>query len=84
VKAVVTSVSQVSKSSHLVLVCVGVTHEKDLWKHLCVEDSDRESRSQLGSKGKLRTILRLGGRVEPAEVGMLRQLPRYPSTFHRM
>jgi hypothetical protein len=30
-----------------------------------------ESKSQSESKGELRTILRLGGRAEPTEVGVL-------------
>jgi hypothetical protein len=71
VKVVVTSVGHVGKSLCLVLVRTGVTPKKDLWKHLCVEDSCGESKSQSDSKGRLRTILRLGGQAEPAEVGVL-------------
>jgi hypothetical protein len=72
VKAVVISVGHMGKSLRLVLVRTGVTPKKDLWKHLCVEDSCGESKSQLDSKGRLRTILRPGGQAEPAEVGVLR------------
>jgi hypothetical protein len=73
-KVVVTSVGHVGKSLCLVLVRTGVTPKKDLWKHLCVEDSCGESKSQSDSKGRLRMILRPGGQAEPAEVGVLRQV----------
>jgi hypothetical protein len=40
VKAMVTSVTQLGKSSRLVPGCVSITHKKDLLKHLCVGDFD--------------------------------------------
>jgi hypothetical protein len=67
----VTLVGQVGKSSHLVPGCVGITHNKDLWKPLCAGDFSGESMSQSDSKGRLRMILILGGHAEPDEVGVL-------------
>jgi hypothetical protein len=74
VKIVVTSFGHMGKSSRLVPVHTGVTPKKDLWKHLCVEDSCGESKSQSDSKGRLRMILRSGDQAEPVEVGVLRHV----------
>jgi hypothetical protein len=39
-----------------------------MYRHLCVEDSYRESKSQLESKGEIKNDPRLGGLAEPDEV----------------
>jgi hypothetical protein len=54
-----------------VLVHIGITSNKDLWKHLCVGYSCGESKSQVDTRRIFRMILRPRGPAEPAEVGVL-------------
>jgi hypothetical protein len=74
VKVVVTSVGHVGKRFVPSACSQGVTPKKDLWLYLCVKIPVGIKES-FRLKGRLRTILRLGGQAEPAEVGVLRQRP---------